>query len=103
MKEFETKELNPMDKAVQMARAIQHFDKVVAIYKDQSTFENALETAKRELGVDANELDGFSGYAKCGYDDNNRECVQLTQSVDCPEGCKPVWVFYKKERCFYYD
>lgn len=72
MKEFETKELNPMDKAVQMARAIQHFDKVVAIYKDQSTFENALETAKRELGVDANELDGFSGYAKCGYDDNNR-------------------------------
>lgn len=102
MKEFETRELNPMDKAVQMARAIQHFDKVVAIYKDQSTFENALETAKLELGVDANELDRFSGYAKWGYD-NNREYVQLIESADCPEGCKPVWVFYKKEKCFYYD
>lgn len=76
-------------------------DYPVAVSKERYTEQEAIEIAKRELGVD--DVSVFSGYVRYGFgvdpDDpcaNPRNSWWLTISNGCPKRCYPVWAFCKK-------
>ena len=77
-------------------------DYPLAVSKQRYAKQEAIEIAKRELGVD--EVSIFDGYVRyCfGIDDNDpcakaRNTWWLTISKGCPKQCCPVWVFCIKE------
>lgn len=80
-------------------------DYPIAVSKERYTEQEAIEIAKRELGVD--EVSIFNGYVRYGYgiDDNDpcaaaRNTWWLTIPGKCgniPKRCCPVWAFCAKE------
>lgn len=77
-------------------------DYPLAVSKERYTEQEAVEIAKRELGVD--EVEIFTGYVRwcLGFDHDDpgakpRNTWWLTISKGCPRWCCPVWAFCAKE------
>lgn len=77
-------------------------DYPLAVSKERYTEQEAVEIAKRELGVD--EVEIFTGYVRwCFGNDHDdpyskpRNTWWLTICGGCPRGCCPVWAFCAKE------
>lgn len=75
----------------------------IAVSKERYSEQDAVEIAKRELGVD--DVNVFNGYVRYGFgvdaDDpyaEPRNTWWLTISNCCPSRCCPVWAFCRKEK-----
>ena len=78
-------------------------DYPVVVSKERYTEQEAIEIAKRELGVD--KVTMFDGYVRwCFGTDSDDPCAKprntwwLTISKGCPKRCCPVWAFCKVRR-----
>lgn len=78
-------------------------DYPVVVSKERYTEQEAIEIAKRELGVD--KVTMFDGYVRwCFGTDPDDPCAKprntwwLTISKGCPKRCCPVWAFCKVRR-----
>lgn len=75
----------------------------IAVSKECYTEQQAVEVARRELGVDS--VEKFDGYVRYGYgiDDDDisagvRNGWWLTLGNKCPKRCCSVWAFREKRR-----